>query len=167
MKKVVPFGVGVMFLAALLSFSSCAGVSSDVYDEVVEERDLARVEASSLQTQLDTANATIAALQIEVSDLQATCPPKQFPSGEALQTWLHNDDISERGISSDAVVWYARGLELQKRAAEDGYIISVDLTEVESGYYVVTCLAAVEDGGLWWWDPETDEVYYWLDIKHF
>lgn len=93
---------------------------------------------------------------------------RYFKDGTELQLWLDQDNISDRN-SSDAVIWYASALELQKRAIKDGYIINAYIFEdtENSGYFTVYCDAVTEDNSLYWWDPETDEVYYEMNIKHF
>ena len=85
-----------------------------------------------------------------------------------LQLWLNQDNISDRN-SSDAVLWYASALELQKRAIKDGYIINAYIFQDADNpeYFTVYCDAVTEDNSLYWWDPETDEVYYEMNIKHF
>ncbi|MHA1874014.1 MAG: hypothetical protein ACTSVB_07860 [Candidatus Heimdallarchaeaceae archaeon] len=93
---------------------------------------------------------------------------RYFKDGVELQLWLDQDNISDRN-SSDAVIWYASALELQKRAIKDGYIINAYIFEDTENpeYFTVYCDAVTEDNSLYWWDPETDEVYYEMNIKYF
>ena len=105
-------------------------------------------------------------LQEELADIQEVYPPRYFSSGVELQNWLAEDNISDRH-STDAVLWYANALELQERALRDGYIINAYIWDNLDGTYTVFCDAVTEDNSLYWWDPETDDIYYELDVKHF
>jgi len=52
-----------------------------------------------------------------------------------------------------------RALEVQEDALLDGYIISVDYDyNSTEDTYTVFCVTII-DGDIWYWDPETDEVY--------
>jgi len=183
--------IGLVLIAVVtgLILTGCSsGIPIKDYNGMIDERDTALADAAAVAQELADAESQIADLEdqlastqgevidlqdeldtltAELDDLASVYPLKRFPSGEALQTWLWRDDISERGESSDAVVWLARALEQQRRAADDGYLISVEMTSHDEVYYTVLCTAITQDDGFWWWDPETDEAFYWLDIRHF
>jgi hypothetical protein len=70
MERKIVLGVGGLLLAIPLLLGSCTGMPKDVYDSAIEERDLARREASTLQNQLDAAQATIDTLRNDLKTLQ-------------------------------------------------------------------------------------------------
>ena len=123
---------------AIVPLAGCMGVSQAEYDAVKQE----------------------------LAEIKEVYPPRYFSSGTELQSWLAEDNISDRS-SADAVVWYANAQELQKRALEDGYIINAFMWDNLDGTYSIYCDAVTEDDSLYWWDPETDDIYYELDVKHF
>ncbi len=84
---------------------------------------------------------------------------KEFSSSEELENWLHADDVSERPDASTVGASYAKGMEIQRNALIDGYIISVD-SDYNSmdGLLYVFCTTVIE-GYVWYWDPQTDEVF--------
>ncbi len=76
----------------------------------------------------------------------AGCVPKSeyrdFTSLSELQDWLLENDVSEKPSTKYAEDWYGRALEVQEDALKAGYIVS-----------------AVINGKVFYWDPETDEVF--------
>ena len=171
-KLSVAIGVTVMLLV-LTALPGC--VSTAEYEAITEQVATLEDQAAVLEDQIATLEEEKASLEADNAELQADLdalnqvyPPRYFSSATELQDWLAEDDISQRS-SADAVVWYANGLKLQRRALEDGYIINAYILESPDnpGYYNVYCDAVMEDDSLYWWDPETDDIYYWLDVKHF
>ena len=125
-----------------------------------------KAELADTQAELASTEADLTSTEAELAEIQEVYPPGYFSSATELQNWLAADDISDRS-SVDAVLWYANAQELQKRALEDGYIINAYIWDNLDGTYNVYCDAVTEDNSLYWWDPETDDIYYALDVKHF
>ena len=104
--------------------------------------------------------------QVELEYLQDRYPPKLFKDSSELETWLAGQPDPPKAV--DAVLWYRHALDLQAAAVKDGYLISAVITdEDKDGLYLVWCSACLKDGSLYLWDPETDDLHYWLDYRHF
>jgi hypothetical protein len=87
------------------------------------------------------------------------CEYRDFSSLSELQEWLRANDVSERPDTQYAEDWYGKALEIQEDALEDGYIISADYDyDEETETYAVYCVTII-NGRVFWWDPETDDVY--------
>ena len=128
---------------------------------------VSKSEYEALQADYNDLKANYETVEAELAQIKEVYPAKNFRDGDALEAWLQKE--LNPPTTTDAIRWYAHGLQLQERALEDGYIISVILLDREGKglLYEVFCYAVLEDGSLYWWDPETDDIYYWLDVKHF
>ena len=82
---------------------------------------------------------------------------RDFSSLRELQDWLLANDVSERPPTQYADAWYSKALEIQEDALKDGYIVSADYDAMEEG--VVVWCTTVINGKVFYWDPETDEVF--------
>jgi len=118
-----------------------------------------------LTQKVDRLNSEAAQISSELAKLRTKYPPRRFRDASELEDWLSEQPNTP--VSSDAILWLSHGLELQEKAAEDGYIISVELSSTGNNLYVTYCSAALQDNSYYFWDPETDEIYYWLDTRHF
>ncbi len=91
----------------------------------------------------------------------AGCVPKSeyrdFTSLSELQDWLLENVVSEKPSTKYAEDWYGRALEVQEDALKAGYIVSADYDAMEEG--VVVWCTTVINGKVFYWDPETDEVF--------
>lgn len=83
-------------------------------------------------------------------------PLKDFPSLEALQSWLRSDGISERPEAQSTNEWYSKADELKVAAAKDGYAVTIYWVK-ENELYTVYC-SAIVGGETWYWDPESDDL---------
>jgi len=161
----------VTVVAVLLAASTGVGfwMLSDTKAEMADtEAELASTEAELMSTEAElmSTEAELASTEAELTEIKEVYPPRYFPSGTELQNWLADDNMSDRS-STDAGVWYANARELQQRALEDGYIISAGMFDNLDGTFSVWCSAVMEDDSLYWWDPDTDDITYWLDVIHF
>ncbi|HEY4711917.1 MAG TPA: hypothetical protein VIH69_04470 [Dehalococcoidia bacterium] len=154
----------VSIVAVLLAAST--GVGFGMLSKTKAELADTKAELTSTETELASTEAELASTEAELAEIEEVYPPGYFSSATELQNWLATDDISDRS-SADAVLWYANAQELQERALEDGYIINAYIWDNLDGTYSVYCDAVTEDNSLYWWDPETDNIYYALDVKHF
>jgi hypothetical protein len=154
----------VSIVAVLLAAST--GVGFGMLSKTKAELADTKAELTSTETDLASTEADLASTEAELAEIEEVYPPGYFASATELQNWLATDDISDRS-STDAVLWYASAQELQERALEDGYIINAYIWDNLDGTYSVYCDAVTEDNSLYWWDPETDDIYYALDVKHF
>ena len=99
------------------------------------------------------------ALEAKLSKLTSKYPPRLFRDVSELKDWLATQPNPAPTL--DAALWYKHGRELQMAAAKDGYIISVMCMDFDrDGLFTVGCLAVLQDGSLYAWDPETDRVFY-------
>jgi len=111
---------------------------------------------SDLNNQVSSLTAENDDLQDELDDINEVFPPRNFSSYGELTNWLASNDVSGPPYTPTVEEWYARAMELQQDALDDGYIISVDIDYFEDGANV-WCVAII-NGSLFYWDPELDDV---------
>jgi len=111
-----------------------------------------------LQNDKTAIESTLAEKEQINKELNQLYPAKLFKDRNELEEWLRNDDLSERPNTTTADAWYQRGLELQKRASTDGYIISTDFVENVDGSYSVWASAVTQNNYYYAWDPDGDEL---------
>lgn len=164
---------GLLSGLIFMLITGCIGcVPLSKYDEL-------QARYASLQQDLSEKAATISELEAgceslrqdlneretALSELEDICPPKRFESEKELEDWLIAHPTPPE--SSDAVQWFRHAREVQNDAAEDGYIISAYLIGPdEDGQYQAYCEAVLQDHSLYMWDPETDEIYFWGDVRY-
>jgi len=170
MKLYKCIAVGITILILGLSLAGCA--PSSRYEALQEEN-------ISLETNLEATQSELADLQAsyneletekeivagELAEIKEVYPPQRFSDAEALEAWLAGQPNGP--VSTDAILWLSHGLQLQRAALEDGYIINVELITEDDIYYSVYCTAVLEDNSYYGWDPETDDIYYYLNVKQF
>jgi len=154
----------VSVVAVLLAAST--GVGFWMLSDTKAELASTEAELASTKSELTSTKAELASTEAELTEIEEVYPPGYFSSSTELQNWLADDNISDRS-SVDAVLWYANAQELQQRALEGGYIINAYIWDNLDGTFSVYCDAVTEDNSLYWWDPETDDIHYELDVKHF
>ena len=166
-------GIGFGYLVPRYQGTS-ATLSSTEAALATAQSDLASVQGqlSNVQSQLSNTQGELAGVQSELSDvsaelavMQGKYPPRRFNSNLELESWL--DDQPNPPSSADAVLWLRHALDMQQAAADDGFLISADQWTDDGVYYQVWCSAVLEDGSYYWWDPDTDDIYYSLDVNHF
>ena len=125
---------------------------STEYDALLTEKNTLEGDISDLQSQYDTA-------QTELDEIAALYPLEPFSSPSELEDWLENNDVSEQPLAETAGELMYKALDLQYYAMLDGYFISVDYDYIESDdAYAIFCTTIIDDV-IWYWDPETDEVF--------
>ncbi len=129
--------------------------------------DLTKLQADydALETNYDSLQTDYGVVQNRLSEIQKVYPVEKFPDAEALEAWLVAQ--ANPPPSKDAILWLSHAIQLQEAALEDGYIINVEITSTDYRYYAVLCTAILEDNSYCYWDPETDEIYYWLTATQF
>lgn len=140
-----------------------------VQEEVAELK--ARVEKAEadsvvLADEKKTLKSQLATIRGELDEIKKVYPPRDFNSRMELEDWLLTNDVSEKPVTPDAEGWYNRALEVQADALADGYVVSVDYDADEEGVSVF-CTTVI-GGDIWYWDPETDEVFqdlYLMGVK--
>ena len=133
----------IILLLGLAVISGC-GVAQSDYDALMAQKNALENERATLQS--------------ELNEMKRSCPPREFSSRTELEEWLYNNDVSEKPEASYVDSWFAKALEIQDDALQDGYIISADYDYFEADdTYSVFCTTVI-DGYVWWWDPETDDV---------
>jgi hypothetical protein len=120
-------------------------------------------QVGNLQAQMSTLQFSLNQTKNELTEIKKVYPPRNFNSLSELTDWLSQNNISERPLSVSYEEWYTNALELQSDAFSDGFIISVDYdwnydSELEEEYYSIWCVTVI-DGVLWYWDPETDDIF--------
>jgi len=102
----------------------------------------------------------------QLAEIQKVYPGKNFPDVTTLRNWISSQTLPANTNYAD--VSYRNALALQAKAAKDGYLISaVIFSSTTQGYYWVYCYAALSDGSLWYWSPESYNVTYWLNVNNF
>ena len=104
-------------------------------------------------------------MEATIQELKAVHPPRRFKDRNAIETWLRNDDISERANTLSAEAWLSSALEQQARALEDGYVVSAEHLYLGDGEYLVWMSAVAENLNYFSWDPETDEILFGANIN--
>jgi len=97
-------------------------------------------------------------LKEELGEIKLVYPPRHFYNMEELQEWLSKNNVSDRPASMTHEDLYAKTLDLQEDALNDGYIISawIDYNKY-TDYYRILC-SAVADGTIYMWNVESDEL---------
>ena len=86
-------------------------------------------------------------------------PPRDFSSLSELQDWLRANDVSDRPTTEYAEDWFRKAIEIQQDALRDGYIVSADYDVIVEDEGIVVWCTTIINGRLFYWDPETDDVY--------
>jgi hypothetical protein len=138
------------------SYDTAQGENSNLSAQLMGSQS----QVSQLQTDLATTQAELTAANAQVNELQNAPPATYFPSTTALENWLLQNDVSEQPYATTYAGWYAKALQVQRDALDDGYIISVQYHYCDEEQHItyIACIAAV-GGYLWMWDPELDDVY--------
>ena len=157
----------LLLMMAFAAFSLVAcGISADVHDAVVAEKESAQASVAQLEQEKETVKADLIEAQTTVQDLRAVHPPKRFKDRSEIETWLRNDDISERAITVSAEGLLSKALEQQARALEDGYIVNADYYgPFEGSVYYIWVSAVTENLDYFSWNPETNEVIFSTNIN--
>ena len=80
-----------------------------------------------------------------------------FPDYETIASWVESHaQPFEPGSGAEA--WYRAALNVQREAANDGYLVSAVITgnPDSADEYMVWC-TALTAGDLYWWHPEDTE----------
>jgi ribosomal protein S1 len=162
------------------------GIAQEKYDTVVA--DLASAQASlktaqtdlaTKKTELESSQSKITSLTAEkqalqadytkltdddnavkqqLSDIKKVYPARYFSSKQELSNWLLKNDVSDRKATTVAESLYEKGLEIQKDALGDGYIVSTFIDYYSDTNTFVILLEAVAGGDVYAWNPETDDL---------
>lgn len=164
MKRFNWFLTGAVVLCLAIVLLAGCGVSKAEYEALQTEKanvetELAAAQSdlTSLQADYDALDADYEAASSDLAEFEAVYPPGDFSSRTELEDWLLENDVSEKPTTATVAAWYGRALEVQEDALADGYVVSVDYDYVEDGVTVV-CTTII-NGRIFWWDPETDEVF--------
>ena len=157
----------LMFLMMALTASSlvACGIDADVHKSVVAEKEAAQASVAQLEQENSRIRADLTETEATLQDLKAVYPPRRFKDRSEIETWLRNDDISERASHLTAEALLASALEQQTRALEDGYIVSAEYLYQGDGYFVVWVSAVAENSNYFTWDVQTDEVVFASNIN--
>ena len=119
-----------------------------------------------LEEELTDLRAEINTKQARIDELGTMYPPRNFGDVNELRNWLASQPDPPE--ARDPVEWLSHGCELQHKALEDGYIINVECTLSEDTmYYTILCTAILEDDSYYYWDPDNDNIQYWMDASYF
>lgn len=115
-------------------------------------------EIASQETRLKTIQADLANLQINYSDLEAENKAlTDFPTLSFLRDWVQ-DHLQPETVYADD--WYISALEVQREAAEDGYLVSACIEDRSGeGTDFLVYNMAMAGGSLFWWDPGNEGFY--------
>jgi len=122
------------------------------------ESESAKIELQALQAEMDALQADYDDVNSELADIKKLFPPGDFSSVNELDQWLAQNDVSGKPITSTFEGWYRRAREVQEDAFDDGYVISIDYDTYDDDSFAVLCVTVI-NGTIWFWDPETDDIY--------
>ena len=168
-KTIIRTSFIVMLLLILVAISGC--VSKTEYDTLAgkyaELKEVHEALSAEYSSEINKLKLDYSSVQTELDILKETCPPKRFADMNELEAWLLEQPTPSK--SNNANSWYAHARQIQEAGLKDGYIIDAVIVPdyVDESKYVVNCYAVTEDHSLYWWDPETDEIYFWLDVRGF
>jgi hypothetical protein len=171
-------GLFVIIFSMTLLASGCT--SQDKLQLLTDEKDAVQTQLQLSQSQYQQTSTQLAAVQAElataqadraalktandaavkkIAELEAKASPRNFKDSVELANWLALDPVSELPDAQTYPDWYAKALALQKNAARDGFIVSVQYHFCDERQIIeyIACLTQV-NGYLFMWDPETDEV---------
>jgi len=94
-------------------------------------------------------------LQNEVRKLRSKFPLKLFPSYSVLKDWVEKQP--------DKRLNFAGYLEEQRRAMEDGYLISASYRG-DKKYYYALMVAVLENGDVYTWTIDNHKLYYLANL---
>ena len=141
----------IVLVLIMTAITGC-GVAQSEYDALQAQKQTLENDLNSLQSEYD-------ALNDELLAIKEVYPPREFSSRTEIEDWLYENDVSERPISDWADTTYIKALEIQSDALSDGYIVSVDYDyDLDEEMYYIYCTTII-DGYVWYWEPETDEIY--------
>jgi len=184
----------VFLFIIVLSISSIGCVSKSQYEQLEEDYKSLESELNSvrenynslqedytaLESELQSTNQELSELREENSNLQNEItllennltslenkyPPRLFKDVSELEDWLVKQPNPP--ASQDAIMLFKHARDLQSAAAKDGYIISADFEGPdEEGLYYVWCSAVLEDYSYYYWDPDTDNISFLMDVRYF
>ena len=181
--KLLSLGLTILFLT-LLTLAGC-GIPQADYDALLTQKTTLETEKQSLQSDYTSLQTEHTALQAqkntletekqalqanydtvnsELADIKKVYPPRDFNSRTELENWLAQNTVSEEPDVDNAEDWIGKALDIQEDALLDGYIINLDYDydSTDDTYYVF-CTTVI-DGFIWYWDPETDDVYQDTDL---
>ena len=169
--------LGIFFIGSIALGFMWSTASNDSYevnaelDEVKSELLYKTTAINILENQVTGLKQTKTSLEQEANTLQDSLdelnevfPPEDFPSYIELLNWLQSDDISEGPVSTTIEEWYSNALKVQEHALNDGFIISVDYDYYADYDVAAVWCVTVINGYLFYWDPETDDVYEDFDL---
>jgi outer membrane murein-binding lipoprotein Lpp len=148
---------GAIVLCLSIVLLAGCGVSKADYEALQAENADLTTELAAVQSDLTSLQTDYDAMSNELAQLQAVYPPGDFPSRTELEDWLLENDVSEKPTTTTVAAWYGRALEVQEDALADGYVVSVDYDYVDDS--VAVLCTTIINGRIFWWDPETDEVF--------
>jgi type II secretory pathway pseudopilin PulG len=151
-------GLVVVLILLIISSGNLSSVEDDLaaaeqqVSSLSSQLQQAQTDKNQLQSDLDTANAELAAIQM-------VYPPRNFSSASDLEDWLLSNGISLQPPATTWEQWYSKALEIQAAALADGFIVSVDYDYFYDGVdeFLSVWNIAIIDGAIWFWDPESDE----------
>ncbi len=143
------------FEAARTELEAVEGKVSELTTSVEK----ATADNSALDKEKEKLQSSLTSVTDELDEIKKVYPPRDFNSRMELEDWLLANDVSDKPVTSTAEGWYSRGLEVQADALADGFVVSVDYDgPEEEGAYAIFCTTIIS-GSIWYWDPETDEVF--------
>lgn len=127
--------------------------------ELAASVEKATADNSALDEEKERLQSSLTSVSDELAEFKRVYPPREFNSRMELEDWLLANDVSEKPNTPDAEGWYNRALEVQADALADGFLVSVDYDGPDEELaYTIFCTTVIS-GSVWFWDPETDEVF--------
>jgi hypothetical protein len=90
---------------------------------------LATSQRDNAIAEIETLQSSIKTLNIELSNLKAIYPPRNFNNADELRLWRY-----KTGIIGSGTDWVSAVMELQRIGIKDGFILSLDLDQYEDSW---------------------------------
>ena len=152
--------------AELVGKKSELASTKDQLADVRSELSGVSAELSGVSAELVGVRSELSGVSAELEIMQGKYPPRRFSSRLELESWLGGQP--NPSSSSDVIQLFRHALDLQQAAADDGFLISADyMGPFDDETYYVWCSAVLADGSYYWWNPDTDDIYYALNVNYF
>lgn len=139
-------------VVALLTVS-CSTSDAKVA-ELKDRVESLETELAASREELREKNSAVGRLQVEIDKLRfadAGAVVRKFPDRSALEAWTRENNFEHPDVYEWP--WYIRSVDYQKKAIEDGWLLSVSILRapMPGGHDMVVCSTTFEVGSYFEW----------------